>query len=119
MRRDMDLIRRICLAVQDLPPGGNLKELDGVAEEVFWEHAKLLLDAGYVEGKALPYLGGGGFAMLSRLTWAGQDFADAARNDTLWARAKEKFIASGASFTVDLLKDWLKAEISKGLGSLG
>ena len=43
---------------------------------------------------------------------------DAARDDTLWRKAKESVIRPGASFTFDLVKDWLKAEISHGFPTL-
>ncbi len=48
----------------------------------------------------------------------GCDFLDAARSDTLWAKAKTSVIKPSASWTFDLLKEWLKAEISSGLPTL-
>ncbi|MCY1562785.1 hypothetical protein D9M68_1002340 [compost metagenome] len=52
------------------------------------------------------------------MTWAGCEFADAIRNDTLWNKAKDKVIKPGMSFTFEVLTTWLKAEIQHGLPSL-
>jgi len=56
--------------------------------------------------------------MVERLTWAGCEFADAVRSDTLWAKAKKEVIKPGISFTFDILKEWLKAEITQGFPTL-
>ena len=47
------------------------------------------------------------------------DLADAVRSDTPWAKAKSNVIKPTASFTFDVLKDWLKTEITQGLPTLG
>ena len=44
------------------------------------------------------------------LTWDGQDFLNAARDDRLWAKAKEAVINSGVG-TVQSLLAWLKAQV--------
>jgi len=54
------------------------------------------------------------------LTWAGHDFLDAMRDDTIWKKAKEKVLAPtgkeivGASFAV--LLGWLRYEAAQKLG---
>jgi len=113
MKRDPDLIRRICFAVEDAPANEYIQELDGIDPETFAGHVALMIDAGLVIGAVTP-LTGVTRAHVERLTWDGHDFADAARSDTLWKKAKEEVIRPGASWTFDLLKEWLKAEISNG-----
>ncbi len=116
----MDLIRRIALATEALPPGKTLHELDGVSEIAFFEHARWMAEAGLLHVLGSEYLDQDepGDVTVQRLTWAGCEFADAARSDTLWKKAKEQVIKPGASFTFDLLKEWLKAEIAQGLPTL-
>lgn len=84
----------------------------------FASHVELMQSAGLVEARLLPR-GGGVFAAAAvlRLTWAGADFLDAARSDTLWAKAKKSVIAPTASWTLDVLTSWLKEQVVKGLGS--
>lgn len=120
MKRDMELVRRIVLAVQDLPPGHethSLNGLDGIDKPTFAAHAQLLVEAGLVTAiiyggdKRIP-----GGAVVFRLTWAGHEFADAVRSDTLWKKAKEHVIKPSASWTFGVLGEWLKAELKTGLG---
>lgn len=120
MKRDMDLIRRIVLTTADLPYGEQLQEMDGVDEETFVTHVIWLSEAGLV--KAITEDGVGPsearYAFVFRLTWSGCEFADAIRNDTLWAKAKSNVLKPGMSFTFDVLKEWLKTEITQGLPTL-
>jgi len=55
-------------------------------------------------------------ARVFRLTWNGQDFADAATDDTIWKKAKEKVLQPASSWTFALLLEYLKAEIKAKLG---
>ena len=118
MRRDMDIIRQIVLAVRD--SDGVVRGLEGVDFEVYAEHVRLLDEAGLVDAsiqtvpqrKVIA-------ALVWRLTWAGQDFADAISSDTLWRKAKDTVIKPAGSWTFDVLKEWLKSEISQGLPTLG
>ncbi len=119
MKRDADLVRRICLTMQDQPPGREIMELPGVDDETVAEHVRLLIDAGLVEGSVCPMLGAPPRWLVQRLTWAGQDFADAARSETLWHKAKESVLKPGALWTLDLLKEWLKAQVAQGFAPLG
>lgn len=120
MKRDMDLIRQIVLATADLEYGAILTELPDVAPEVFATHVAWMDEAGLV--KATHKEGGGGsmatFAAVFRLTWDGCEFADAVRSDTLWSKAKSNILKPGISFTFDVLKDWLKSEITQGLPTI-
>ena len=52
-------------------------------------------------------------AKIMTITWAGHDFIDAMRDDTIWNKAKEKFIKPGASWTVSILFEWLKQELRR------
>lgn len=117
MKRDMDIIRRIVLAVRDSE--GVVRDLDGVAHDIYLEHARLLEEAGLVTASIQVIQQRTNVALIWRLTWAGQDFADAISDDTLWRKAKENVIKPAGSWTFDVLKEWLKSEISQGLPTLG
>ena len=113
----MDLIRQIVLTVRDSP--SVVRGLEGVDFEVYAEHVRLLEEAGLVDAsiqivpqrRVLT-------ALVWRLTWAGQDFASAIDNDTLWGKAKETVIKPAGSWTFDVLKEWLKTEILQGLPTI-
>jgi len=115
MKRDMDLIRKILLAAEALPYSGDFQSLDGVDEEQFITHVLWLKEAGLIE--AMGAAGSGSmakFAIVRGLTWHGTEFVAAMQNDTLWAKAKEKFMKPGLSFTLDIVKAWLVDQITKG-----
>lgn len=120
MKRDADLIRLIALKTEALKPMIELRGIPGVEPSEFAHNVQLMIDAGLVE--ATVQASSGFFspprASVSRLTWAGCDFLDAARSETLWSKAKQSVIAPTASWTFDILKDWLKAEIRNGLPTI-
>jgi len=119
MKRDMDLIRRMALAVTDLEFGASLTKLDDVSPEEFGIHAIWMKEAGLVDAEVVEMFDNSPPAVfINRLTWDGCEFADAVRNDTLWRKAKDTVIKPSASFTFGLLRDWLKQEIAQGLPSL-
>ncbi len=118
MKRDMDIIRQIAFATELLDAGESLDTLEGISEEIFSAHVEWMKDAGLVDAHVLKVTSGVYGAMVLRLTWEGCDFIDAARSDTLWAKAKETVLRPSASWTFDILKEWLKSEIANGLPTL-
>jgi len=118
MKRDMDLVRRMLLVAEEQPHGEWLLGVDGIDADTFAAHVQWLLDAGFVEGRVTE-MAGFAASRIERLTWQGCEFLDAARNETLWVRAKEVFCSNMVSFPLSLLKDWLEAEIKRSLPGLG
>lgn len=117
MHRDMDIIRKIVLAVREAP--GAVTSVDGVSMEEFAYHAQLLDEAGLVSAA----IHGGGkqiakSAVVFRLTWVGQDFADSIVDDTLWNKAKNNVIKPSASWTFGILLEYLKLEIRRRIPGL-
>lgn len=117
MNRDMDLIRHLLLWVES----DHKHELPKtVSREVVSYHAQLLIDAGFAEGVvALKSYRGQrtpGDFHIDRLTWSGHDFLDAARNDTIWRKAKDKIIATGSAWSFDVLKALLTHYAKANLG---
>lgn len=113
MQRDMDIVRSIILTIAEAGPGEDLTELPDVDNEVYATHVMWLEEAGLVKA-LISETTGPTHAYVQRLTWAGCDFADAIRDDNLWKKAKDRVMKPSASFTFDVLKDWLKNEITLG-----
>jgi len=114
VKRDMDIIRRLLLRAE-AAPDGQLSIHDAL--ETY--HVRLMIDAGLVDGRISEEITTGAprHSYIHALTWAGHDFLDAARDETLWKKAKQHVIKPGASFTFELLKEWLKAEIRARFGA--
>jgi len=118
MKRDMDLIRRMALAIAELPHDEPLTGLEGVDARDFVLHAVWMQEAGLIDAEVQESLGAPPFVWIHRLTWDGCEFADAVRDETLWDKAKEKVIKPASSFSFGVLRDWLKAELLNGLPTL-
>ena len=112
----MDLLRQLLLQIEEIDRGfgGDVAiEAEGYEPQVIAEHFRLLLEAGLIEGEAIPddeYA----FDHIepSRLTWSGHDFLDSIRDPEIWKKTKEgAFSAKG--FTLDLLQDLAKGFIKK------
>lgn len=118
MKRDMDLVRAILLAVEAHERGFAPSDLriEGYTHEQIAYHAFIMDEAGLVaasddinRGSRSPE------ATVRRLTWKGHEFLDAARPPDRWEKAKAALAkVGGASFQilVAVLGDLAK----KGLG---
>lgn len=91
-----------------------------ISREELAYHAQLVIDAGLAEG-TVHLISGRGRRVpvafhIERLTWAGHDFLDAARNDTVWRKAKDKIAETGSSWTFESLKALLNNYVKATLG---
>jgi hypothetical protein len=102
MKRDMDLVREILLAVEGNPSGYMPCELkiDGYSEETIAYHTCLLKEADLIDGEESE-CPAGRQVIPSRLTWAGHEFLDASKEPSRWKEAREAIgKIGGASLTV-------------------
>ena len=119
MKRDMDLIRTILLAVE----GADERILDaGELASDSWSrvtvarHMELLINAGLAEGDVSEYIGGGVDAFISKLTWNGHDFLDAIRSDSVWEKTKATVAETVGSASFEVIKAVATAVALKALG---
>ena len=127
MRFKPELMRTILLHLESIPVGQlftgrfhdeNDPENEQTAAELN-EHAKLLLDTGYLEGICQKDHRGVPNAFLIRgLTMKGHEFLANARNNTVWKKVLAKAQAEGSSVSVTVLNGLLSAAAKKyaGLG---
>lgn len=117
MKRDMDVIRHLLLWVES----DQTHEIPStVSRQELAYHVQLLIDAGLVEA-AVRWTSYRGSKVpddfvIQRLTWAGHDFLDAARNDTNWKKAKDQILKTGSAWTFEILKELLVHYAKTGLG---
>ena len=122
MKRDFNLIRRILIDVENMPPGEDYDSIEHLSEYdpmVVYEHIDLLLpdEANFVKGMIVRVDNGevAGFR-IERLTWQGHDFLDASKDDSIWKKANDIVLKPGVAITFDLLLGWLKNEAKLKLG---
>lgn len=106
MTRDMDLIRKMLLLVEEDEYGfAPTMKIDGYTEEQIGYHAYLLVDSGPAQGgDVTPFRSTGPQYMLTSLTWDGHDFADACRNEAIWKKVRSTVKEKAGSVTFDVLK---------------
>ena len=117
MKRNMDLVRDVLLAIEDHPTlanGSQMLVIDGSEklglqdhslEEIHY-HVDMLLKKGLIAGEInLLYV-------ISGLTWDGHDFLDSIRDPVIWQETKEGVKKAGG-FSLELLGDLAKGLIKK------
>jgi hypothetical protein len=117
MKRDFDLIRSILLQVEACNGGKLIRSLDvdeAIPNTTLAEHIVLLIEAGLIDGKVLDY--DAPAFIIQRMTWAGHDFLDAMRDDTIWRKAKDTILKPVGGVALDVLKQWLITEAKTKLG---
>lgn len=105
MKRDMDLIRTILLELEEADPTQGWYEITipGRSEVEIAYHVRLMDEAGLIDAQDLSS-NSGLVWKAKRLTYDGHEFLDAARNDTLWNKAKDKVLSSAGTVTLEGLK---------------
>lgn len=111
MKRDFELCRRILKEAEDWDAGmGPFSvSLPGEYEQPLAnEHAELLIEAGLLKGKVLRGVNGIASVAITGLTWAGHDFIESAKKESLWSRAFEIVKEKGGVMTFSVLTELLK-----------
>src|SRR4051812_7449391 len=109
MKRDMDLCRCILQELENSPvgvTGTNACELsiEGHDRAEVRYHVRLLSDAGLIETVDSLFPAEGEVCVPRRLTWAGHEFLDASRKDTIWQTAKRIAVEKTGGLSFDVLK---------------
>lgn len=113
MKRDMDLIRALLLQTEE----EEKPDLSGWTEKQQVYHMALLIEANLVHGEIIEDQNGRVASTLTtRLTWDGHEFLDAARDDTVWKKVKEKLAAVGTNVAWPVLTAVLTDLAKKKLG---
>ncbi len=117
MKRDMELIRLLLLQVEHEEGDGEKPTLEGYSEAMIAHNCALIIEAGLVHGSVIENETGlPRGAVLLRLTWAGHDFLDSARDNAIWNKAKGTLLKKGGSWSFELLKEYLIFEARQRLG---
>lgn len=103
VKRDMELVRRILLAVQaktDLEPERIV--IDGEDDLVVSRHIEMLFDNGYLEGIEHTSLNDRYRGIFVKdLSWDGHEFIGAIGKDAIWQKLKDN-LAPGELTTLSL-----------------
>ena len=116
MKRDMDLIRLLLLAIEDRPwpDTEGLVTANGYNHDHICYHLRLAADAGLVEGMDMSSSRGRYFK-VRRMTWAGHEFLELARDDKRWQRVKAELAKAGC-FRFDIATALLTEAVKRETG---
>lgn len=116
MKRDMDLIRLILIAIEDHPDPMSWVNIDipDHADLEISYHIMLLSQAGYIDANDLSSADGMCWKAKC-LTWEGQEFVAMAKEATLWNKAKETVKSTTGTLTIEGLKIVLSSLIRAAL----
>lgn len=121
MKRDFDLIRKLLFKIEKFPASiqkdfnCNLN-IYGYDKDTLNYHILLLVQAELLNGIIHRSVINKHIEVINEtleLTWAGHDFVDSIRNDTIWKKIKLKIDKSNIPFEV--IKDTLKILIQQSL----
>lgn len=119
MKRNLDLIREILIAIEAHEPesvGGvlniSIKDFLGTDAQNYY-HIEFLLREKFIILTSPPALTGD--FSVGGLTMTGHDFLDAVREPTVWAATKDKLLAVGG-WTLDIALNVATEELKSRLG---
>jgi hypothetical protein len=116
MKRDMDLIRKMLLAIEAHASGfaPELK-IEGYTPGQIGYHAYLIVDAGLASGVDMTNTGSSSPEWeITYLTAAGHDFTESARNEFVWNEVREEMRKKGVvSAGLDVFKRLLDKQLRK------
>ena len=119
MNRDMDLIREILLAIEQSgeDPGWLELDLPGRTKKDVSYQVMLLDQAGLIKALDLSTKGETGFEWQPKsLTWQGHEFLDAARDETIWRKAKSRMAETTGGLGLDVFRALLEHYAKQALG---
>src|SRR5262245_22030484 len=103
MKRDLDLIRKIVLKIEEAPTGWAPQglKIEGYEDDQIGYHSYLIVDAGLARGQDVTHFGSSGPTwIITNLTTAGHDFAQAARDQTRWKSVMDFVRSKGGDVTI-------------------
>ncbi len=118
MKRQMELIREIMLAVEE---GQDYLSIDGYSEEAIKYHAELLIDADLLQGYVSQDMSNTteipDEVDIQKITWEGHNFIDAVRKETIWQTIKTEFKDASVETVIKVSKQlaegWAKKRVDE------
>lgn len=119
MRRDLELIRLIVLEVESQPTGymmGDL-QIEGYTKDQVSYHSYLIVDSGLAQGIEITSMDdtSPNWKIL-HLTSAGHDFAEAARNDSVWQKAVAFTTRNAGTAVMEVFRQVLVETVKQNAG---
>lgn len=119
MKRDMDLIRLLMLHLESFPEADlhvTEVEMEGYDTDTVLGHLILMEEAGFIGMNIQHYAAAAPEFIVHRITWAGHEFLEAVRSDSIWAKSTKVITSAGIGLAWPLLQAVLRAKAAEHLG---
>lgn len=123
MKRDLDLMRDILLRIEAFDPkcghAIRLRTFKDLCDDLptLSLQIELLADAGFIEIESESIIGNyTKDFIISRITFAGYEYLDSVRNDTIWKSVKKRLSGIGGEASMDIVKSLASSLILEQLG---
>jgi hypothetical protein len=119
MKRDMELVRQILLALEAHASGlaPTPFTIPGYDQEVIGHHVYLMAQGDLVTAATIVVFGESPVAVPGTITWKGHEFLDATRTDKVWRQVRTELKDKGLSLPFALVQE-LAIQIAKKLAGL-
>ena len=113
MKRDMNLVRELVLFFEsvenDRPTPVKTIRIPGFSSELIVYNCEIMAEHGLILIANEMVLSSGKTFDISRLTWTGHEFADAARDESIWNKTTARIKSTVTSMAFDSLVSVLKS----------
>lgn len=119
MKRDMDLVRKLLLLLEESPKAliPDEMQVEGFTEEQVGHHFYLMHDAGLIVGEDMStrQYHSIQYAAIC-LRWQGHEFLAAAKDDSTWAKVKAKLKDKIGAVGLAALTNYLQQVAKEAVG---
>jgi Hypothetical protein (DUF2513) len=120
MKRDMELIRELLMAIEsedspDILQASLKLKVNSALEDTIY-NLKLMIDAGLLVAEPIESQAGTSDIFIERLTWEGHEFLDSARNESIWKETMGLVQKKGGSVTIGILTQLLTSVAKQHFG---
>lgn len=119
MKRDMDLVRKLLIRIEEVyePGAGKISisqvMIEGYDAQTIVEHLVLMHEADLLQNiNAKQYVTGSTVVSIGNLTNKGYDTLEQIKNDTIWNKTKDIVIKNGLPMVIEVIKDVAATVIS-------
>ena len=118
MERDMDLVKKMLLAIEKKQPSDLRNEdleIEGYSHQKISYHVKMMAEAGLVEAIDFSNNTTGIDWRSISLTWEGHVFLGTSKDEKQWKKTKQIINRNGLSISVEVLKTLISKLMTDGV----
>ena len=114
MKRDMELVGKLLLGIESMPPGEQgFQPVEGYEYGLMVDHLFIMADAGLIDADDSSSSSGRDI-LVHRMTWTGHEFLDSIRKGDVWQQLATKWKHAPYEVVLELTKSLAKKKLGLG-----